>query len=354
MKPNLINIGIKLSEFYQYFKEHLLLPIILSIIAAIIFWLVFNYLPRRRKHKKIRPKIEFDIYQIHFELAYYFFGLYKISSFRSVANQHKINAGCLTKNEIELWLQDKCLNDTYKYDINRNKLISIGGELNKIAIKYSVRLQKLLNFIDYLTIEEILLLQKIEYKLFTYDYETNAESTVGNKKYKPINPNLAYMSENIYELYQLYIDLRKKVLNFNFIDREINKYLLPNFEIMKATDSYYRGEYQKCLRYLKRKKSEERNWLIFQCQMKLGKNANAYKILIERLNSSKLKLVSLRGYLSPFIIENEDIVNICREVRDEDELKYCLKIIKEENALRVHHEKQNKELKDYYETKLTP
>lgn len=352
MKIHLINIGLKISELFQYFNENLLLPIILSIIAAIIFWLVFNYFPEKRKFKKIRPKIEFDLFQIHFELVFYFFKLYQISPFRSVENQHKIEAGCLTKNEIELWLQNKCLNDTYKYDSNSNKLIPIGEELKRIALKYSERLQKLLNFVDYLSVNEILLLQKIEYILFTYDYESEAVLIVGNTKHYPINPNIAYMSENIFELYQLYIELRKTILDYKLIDRDINKYLLPNFEIMKATDFYYCGEYKKCLRYLKGKKSKERNWLIFQCQLKLAKNAVAYNMLRELLNSSKTELVSLRGYLSPFILDNDEVGNICKEIRGEGEFKYCLKVVKEIIALREYYEKQNIELKQFYETKL--
>jgi hypothetical protein len=132
------------------------------IIAAIIFWFFFNYYPRQRKYKKLRPKVEFDIYQMHWGLSFYFFYIFKISPWRDVAQQHKIVAGCLTKEEIELWLQDKCLNDTYKYDENKEKLISIGSDLERIALEYSKRQKDVLNFVDYLSAEEILLLQKIE------------------------------------------------------------------------------------------------------------------------------------------------------------------------------------------------
>ena len=347
-----MTIECRIVEWINYFNENLLLPIILSFIAATIFWLFFNYFPRQRKYKKIRPKIEFDLYQMHFGLSFYFFHLFKISPWRDVAQQHEIKAGCLTKEEIELWLQDKCLNDTFKFDENKHKLISIGGDLESIALKYSERLKKVLNFIDYLSAEEILLLQKIEYKLYTYSYRGNAGSKVGEKMYYPVNPNLAYMTENIYELYQLYLALRKIVLDYRLIDKKINKYILPTFDSEKATDFYYRGEYKKCYNHIKNLKKIEEKWLLFQCLQKMGKKEKGYKILRELLNSTKSDLVSIRNYLTPFIFEDEQVKKLCKEIRNEAELKYCLKTLNEEISLRASFEKRNFDLKHYYDAKL--
>jgi len=337
----------RINEWLNYFNENLLLPIFLSFVAATIFWFFFNYFPRQRKYKKIRPKVEFDLYQMQFELGFYFFKLFKINLRRSVEHQHEIVAGCLTKKEIELWLQNKCLNDTYKFDENKDKLISIGNDLEYIALKYSERLNKVLNFIDYLTIEEILLLQKIEYKLFTHDYKGN----VAEKMFYPVRPNLAYMTENIYELYQLYLALREIVLDYKLIDKNINKYILPNFKLEKAADFYYRREYKKCIRRIKKNKKSDDNWLLLKCLLKLGKKEKGYKILRKLLYSTKLELVSLRDYLNPFILEDEQVINICKEIRNEAELKYCLKTINEESSLRTYYEKRNLALKNYYDTK---
>lgn len=339
-------------EWLSNFNESLLLPILLSFIAAIIFWLAFNYFPRLRKYKKIRPKVEFDIYQILFGLSFYFFELYKVNPWRRVEHQHDIHAGCLTKDEIEIWLQDKCLNDTFKFDENKDKLISIGNDLENIAKLYSDRLHIVLNFIDYLSVEEILLLQKIEYKLYTYNYIGNAASIIGEKKYYPMIPNLAYMTENIYELYKLYLSLRKKVLDYKLIDKNINKYIVPEFELLKAADFYYRGEYDKCIRCVKKNKHLKDNWLLFQATLKLGQKEKGYEILRELLSSSELELVSLRNYLTPFILEDEYVMDICKEMRNKAELKYCLKVVTEEILLRAFYERRNLELKNYYYTKL--
>ena len=341
-----------LMEWLHYFNNNLLLPILLSLISAIIFWVAFNYFPRQKRHRKIRPKVEFDLFQMQTELAVYFYELFRVSPWRGVENQHEINAGRLTKEDIEVWLQDKCLNEAYKFDVNRDKLISIGSNLEKVAIRYSNSLSKLINFIEYLTTEEILLLQKIEYKLFTYDYHGIAEINIGGRKLYPINPNLSYMTEHIYDLYQLFLKLRLKVIEYKQIDRSINRHILPNLKLTKATDYYYCGEYSKCLRIIKKVKNAECNWLLFQCLMKLGKNKEGYNTLREALASTHLELVSLRTSLNPFILEDEQVQRICREMRSESELKYCLKTIHEENGLRTNHEKQNLMLRNYYKDEL--
>jgi cobalamin biosynthesis Co2+ chelatase CbiK len=113
----------------------------------------------------------------------------------------------------------------------------------------------------------------------------------------PVNPNLAYMSENIYELYQLYLALRKLILEYKLIDRKINKYILPTFDSEKASDFYYRGEYRKCYNSIKNCKEPQEKWLLFQCLLKMGKQEESYKILQELLISNKLELVAFRVIL---------------------------------------------------------
>lgn len=345
------NSEFNFTDWVFKFLNELFIPILLSIIAATIFWLVFDYYPKAKKYKKIRPKVEFDLYQILCEFSFYFYTLQKTNSYRDIPNQQKINAGCLSKEQIYLLLQNKCLNDSFKYDINKDKLVSIGNDFEKITLKFIKRHQSILTFIDFLSVEEILLLQKIEYKLGTYAYNTNAQEIVGGKKYLPVNPNLAYMTENIFELYELFLSLRRLILRFKLIDKNINKYILPNFELMNATDSYYRGEYKKCLRAIKKKNRKENSWLLFKCLMKMGQKDKAYKILNELLGSSEIQLVSVRSSLSPFILEDLQVMKICKEKRSDAELNLCLKTIKEESLLKMQFEKQNLEIKNYYANK---
>ena len=40
--------------------------ILLNIVAAIIFWIIFAFLPERRRRNKLRPKLELGIYQVSF------------------------------------------------------------------------------------------------------------------------------------------------------------------------------------------------------------------------------------------------------------------------------------------------
>lgn len=202
-----------IKEGLSYFNENLFLPIILSFISATIFWLFFNYYPERKRYKKIRPKVEFDLFQIHLLLNRLFYTLFKVSPQRGVEDQQEINAGCLTKEVINLWLQDKCLNDSYKYDDKKNQLISIGKDLESIALSYSEKLQEILNFSTYLSVDEILLLQQVEYKLSFFTFQGTAETKTGEIVTVPVVPNLSNRTETFYEIYNLNLTLRKLVLD---------------------------------------------------------------------------------------------------------------------------------------------
>ena len=341
-----------IREWLLYFNENLLLPILLSIISACIFWLFFDYYPRKRRYKKIRPKVEFDLYQMHLDLFFYCLVPFRINSGMSFGNQSEVAAGCLIKEEIELWLQDKCLNDSYKYDENQHLLISIGGELEKFALKFSEKLKKAMDFNAYLSVEEILLLQQIEYKLSIYSYQGTAESKIGNKVYHPLNPNLAYMAGNMHEIYRLYLTLRERVLDFKLISKNLNNESLPNFNLEKTVGFYHRGQYKKCIQLSKKIKEDGINWVYYKCLLKLGRKKEAYKNLRSSLNSTTLELVSLRNYLAPEIFEDTEVLNVCKELRGEIELKYCITTIREEVALREYYEKQNLAIKAHYDAKL--
>jgi hypothetical protein len=61
----LINQG-RSSQFH-YFKDFIY-PILLSVIAGVIFWLIFSFLPERKRLKRLRPKLDLDMYEVYSNL----------------------------------------------------------------------------------------------------------------------------------------------------------------------------------------------------------------------------------------------------------------------------------------------
>lgn len=144
--------------------------IIQSIIAAVIFWIAFSLLPEKRRLKKLRPKLEFDIYEIYRSIFFIFDCIMRFNSHSPSTFQKLIKGGKLGIEEIELGLQNKCMNESYLYDEKINALLMpIGQELFERFEEIDKSVEKVFSFSNYLSTSEILLLEKIRKKLEVYN-----------------------------------------------------------------------------------------------------------------------------------------------------------------------------------------
>ncbi len=170
----------------------LLQSVLSSIAAAIVFWLIFAYFPERRRRNKLRPKLDLDICQVYRTLFTIFdlimgFGVRSPSAFQS-----KIRANMLRPEDIELGLQNKCLNESFLYDRNvSGSLMPIGRELSARTKEIDEITDRLFQFSNYLTTREILLLEQVRVKLHVYDLERLSELAkinINGRPFAPVNP----------------------------------------------------------------------------------------------------------------------------------------------------------------------
>src|ERR1035438_3569257 len=144
--------------------------ILLNIAAAIIFWLAFAFVPEKRRRRKLRPKLELGIYQVYSTLFGLFDSLMRFEVHSPSSFQKRIKGKVLHSVEIELGLQNKCLNETFLYDEKVSRLlIPMGKELFQNRITVDGRC---------------------------------AAVRVGDVQYRPANPSLSYMGTSLAELYR--------------------------------------------------------------------------------------------------------------------------------------------------------
>lgn len=56
------NIVTILSNGLNFIKLETIVPnVLFSILAALIFWIIFHYFPEKQRKTKLRPKVEFDL-----------------------------------------------------------------------------------------------------------------------------------------------------------------------------------------------------------------------------------------------------------------------------------------------------
>lgn len=335
--------------------EAIIISLATSLIASIIFWLFFNVIPQKRRYDKIRPVVEYNIYEIFFGiLGYLEIGL-KTHIHTSFFPQLNIKAGLVTQEEYSFWLKNKCLNETYKIDEVGKYFITVGEKLENSSKGICRKIEECLKYMEFLDAKEFLVLRKVVAKLTTYSYMEQAEESINGHTYRPVVLHLSYMAENFYELNQLYLDLQKCIWSYKKVDKSINKYMFGNDKINKALIYYERGEYKKCLKLLLRLREENfsKNRLKFVCYYKLGKKEKAYSILENLVqNPQNRNIIGIGSLFEETDYEDSKIYQILLQMYTETEI---LKDIEHEIQIKYSMDiakKQIKEIDQYYKEKL--
>lgn len=331
--------------------ETIIISLLTSFIASVIFWLFFNVVPEKHRYNKVRPVVEFNIYIIYFDLLSYLEIGLKTHHHTSFFEQNRIKAGVVSKEEYEFWLKNKCLNESYQIDEMSKKLIIVGNNLKNSSAKIIQNICDTLNYIDFLSSKEILLLRKIKEKLTVYNYDDKGVETVQGITYREIVPHLAYMSENFYEINKLYLSLQNIVWKFKKMDNSINKYLIGNNRLEKAMFYYEKKQYKKCLWILLfHKKCYTKDYLKFIIYFQIEKKEKAYKLL-KKILSENYKSAVVHNLLYNQYFD-EEILKVILDKYSEAEL---LEIIEHKKLINLFMEKAKQEIKEidlYYNNKL--
>lgn len=290
--------------------REILVAVVTSLIASLIFWFIFDFIPSRSRYNKVRPKVEYDIYEIFINVSTFLGLALDINEYGWSFPRDKIESGNVTKADFELWLQNKCLNSSYQFDEMGPKLLPIGDKLKKSAEDICSKIERCATYYSFMTADEILLLRKISTKATIYSYDDAATTKLGSTTLRPVVPNITYMAENFAELSKLYIDLRQLVWSYKKIDRSINQYIVGDFSYNEAKNCYVRGEFKCCIKFIKKSKyvpDTTKQLLMFKAYYKLGKEAKAINSLKQYFDKATHKSLLLYDLLDD---EHIDFYNI--------------------------------------------
>ncbi|PNV83857.1 MAG: hypothetical protein C0627_03435 [Sulfurimonas sp.] len=341
-------------DFYNWAKNSIFYyQFFLSIVSAIIFWLVFSHIPESKKYKSLRPIVELDMYQIYSSLFHLFDLIMRYKDASPSFFQEKIRGGTLSRNDIKLGLQNKCLNASYLFDPKISHLLMpIGEQIFESSKKIEQLIDKIFSFNQFSSPIELLLLEKIRQELKKYDYDErrikeNAVSVTGF----PSVPVIYYREENFYDLYKLFIELQDIVLNRNnYFDR--------NIFIFKIQYLFYSGQYQQCINHINKNRnyfSEDINFsqnYYALCQYQIDNKKEFYKTIdnIYKERPYNGSLVSSRSFLKDFT-EDEKLINILKKYYTEEEYEYFKVTIEQEKEHFDLFMNTNRSLSKYHANK---
>ncbi|MGR2922919.1 hypothetical protein [Acinetobacter sp. 1125_18A] len=154
------------------------LPILLSIIAGLIFWYLFQVLPNNSRKKRLRPKIEKDLLDIR-STIYHLIDLAFIHNENPVSMFHnEVYNGEVSEELIELALFNKSINSKHLVDQFSNNIV-IGDLLFKRTSKIKYGIERVLFFNENLSVDEILILEDIYQAINKYDFFSKNEDSFG-------------------------------------------------------------------------------------------------------------------------------------------------------------------------------
>lgn len=287
------------------YKKEIAIPVALSILAGFIFWIIFQVLPSFKRKRKLRPKIEKDLIHISSRL-HHMFDLVMTHRENNASNFHEeIIDNNLTKDLINLGLQNKALNETYLFDQFSNNLV-IGDKLFDYVDTIDIKIDRIFNFSDQLSANEILVLEEIHQALNVYDFSNFNEpyrSISNGVVFTPKDPTLAFLTPFLYDIYVL-CDKLNRIISSSCLDsRDI---LLNKIYYLKS-----KNKHKDVIRLINQKKKLYKEdeifleWIVFDTMYLINKN-KAYKML-EKLVKNTPHLVYYRGQIKNFINDNNAI-----------------------------------------------
>ena len=340
---------------------NILMAIITSLVASIVFYLFFQLMPERIRYRRIRTRIEAELTEIASSLFFYLEEPFRYDMHSASFFQDEMCNGFITKRDFELGLYNKCLNESYLFDENRDKMMVVGNVLKKHADETSKKIHQVLLNQHYLTSNEILIIEDIDRLLYTHLYDSNASTQVQNYILRPLNPTLSYMGHTFYKLYLLWLELRQVMFKYSYIKREKRqgrekffglkwsyvKFLVANKEYKRA-----KKEIKKLSRLQITDFQQQvlRSYCL-RINLENGELKQAKELLKKMLTDfSRDNLIYMRGFLN-CIIDNEEMMDLCSSLCPIEEIKEWLCTVEREKRQKEAFLNQNQMLKEYYEKK---
>lgn len=325
--------------------------IITSLIASVVFWTAFNLIPKLIERRKLKPLLDFDLYQIYLKLAHFLEIPLYYSKHSPSFLQYKLYAGGLKKDDYRLYLATKCLTEEYQdVDAMAKYLMPIGDNLKTVSNEIYGMIQKLYIFNKYLTAKQILICRKIADKVTTYNYEIKAFEKVGEQILGPVDPTILYMSGMFYETYIIFLQLQDILIKQKPTKNDFGDFY-SNIRMRKMELLYSRGNYAKVAKISKGKNDINSNSFYFKSLYRKGNIDKGLAALRNHLQADSTRLIYQRGQFEEFI-DDPKIHKMLIEIRSKEEYHEMIDCINREKAQQKAYEDFAREISVFYDNKL--
>ena len=328
--------------------------VITSLVASIVFWLVFDRFPRRVAQRRIQPLVNYDLYQVYSKLFQYLETPFRQFEHSPSQFQTELFTGVLSMNDFKVFLSTKCLSESYQsIDENSGYLFPIGEKLQKITDDIEETINQLYVFNHYLSAEQILICRQILDKLKTYSYDLPSSQYHSDGSVTHcVNPTANYLAKMFYEVYALFMRLQNYLIDCPQRD----SVLCSNYRMLLASSKlsslYNQGKYKKVCHLTKKTQSPLSAPFHFRSLYRLGKTALAKEVLIDYLKSTSMRLVYMRNAFED-VIKDQSIMSVLVAERSEDEVNEMINCLNRESKNKAEYRSFAELMMEYYQKKET-
>lgn len=288
----------------------------------------------------MRPIVEDNLYWISFYLLMYLQCAVLHSRHTASLFQHCITVGGISAEEYAMFLNTKCLNESYQFDESSKRLLVVGDKLKKFSDMILDRVNNAYRYTQYTTAEEFLLMEEITKRISQYEYNDNSTIVFNGMALKPRNPSISYMYKTFKELNNLLLDLNEKIVHYKYISK--NEYQKYKDQVSKLRQGKHVRNND--IRKLERKYKYA---FLFEKLYETDREQSA-RYLEKYLYEEKEGLVGIRSILER-IMDDKPFAEVLKKVRGEKEVTELFDVIANERDHRKKQYDEAKEIRQYYE-----
>ncbi|WP_171408477.1 hypothetical protein [Pseudomonas aeruginosa] len=324
-------------------------PFFLSMLAAFVFWIFFEFIPYRSRRMKYRPIVELDIWQVEKKVRVLLSSFFYIVDYRPTPFQNKLRKKNVSLEQIRVIIQNKKLSKNCKADVFSGfNFIGIGSDVRKDALEAERLIDKAVSLERYLDNKEILALESLRHKIRLFqideDHMDMKPVVIGGRSIKVAVSNVDSFCTAVYEVLMANIDLFDIIKDFKSLERD------GQFRIYKTLHLFAQGKYSRLLKYMKRnriKYNEILSGLFLLVNIRAGKLKEALSVLRNENGS----LSKFGPYIFYAICESDRCRKLILRASNNSDLEGLLNKVEGERAIEESFLNGNMEIYNYFRAK---
>ncbi|MGR6858982.1 hypothetical protein ACU5EH_00795 [Aliivibrio salmonicida] len=299
------------KEVFKFFENinNFIYPIFLSIIAALIFWIINEFIPQKQRKKKIDPVLNLLFQKLESDIRCFIYSSLSPNDCKVPAidtkNLKALDFQFALKNKLPLSSSLPDDHVIYKH-IDKSRIIISGKEILEDINRINSRINNILLIQEFCTTEELVFVHNLRDIVNTYEpylYMLINPTNSNERNFVPVDPSLSSLSSSFYSCYNL---VNK---NNDLFDKRKSE---PYFKLLKYIENGQNHLFSFKYERLSHELQERLLSNAIEVEWNIGDKTIFTSYLIKLITSENFNVISYRNFIAKYYK-----YKIAREIFDE-------------------------------------